>query len=123
MHGRTYRYVPLDPNTRRNLPPVALGRDRADALKRWAELTSQPSLGPITCADLWARYEAEEIPRKALATQTSYRRGRRRGRHRPTGTFQPGRYCPPLPAQTTGYGAVALKSYSQFGNMIGLFTT
>jgi len=75
LHGRTYRYVPLDPNTRRNLPPVALGRDRAEALKRWAELTSQPSLGPITCEDLWARYDAEEIPRKALATQTSYRKG------------------------------------------------
>ena len=75
LHGRTYRYVPLDPATRRNLPPVALGRDRAEALKRWAEITSQPTQGPLTCADLWTRYEQEELPRKALATQTSYRKG------------------------------------------------
>lgn len=71
LHGKTYRYVPQDPETRRNLPPIPLGHDRAEALKRWAELTSQPSLGPVTCADLWERYVRDELPRKSLASQRS----------------------------------------------------
>jgi len=55
------------------MPPVALGHDRATALARWAELTSQPTQGPITCADLWARYEQDELPRKSRASQVSNR--------------------------------------------------
>lgn len=76
LHGQTYRYVPQDPETRRNLPPVALGKDRAEALKRWAELTSQPTQaakGPMTCAELWERYALEELPSKAEASQRSNR--------------------------------------------------
>lgn len=73
LHGKTYRYVPRDPETRGNLPPISLGHDRATALQRWAELTSQKQAIIHTCAELWERYERDELPRKSPASQRSNR--------------------------------------------------
>lgn len=75
-HGKSYRFVPVDPSTGRNAKPINLGRDRAAALRRWAELVGetlagQPEAG--TVAGIWARFEREELPAKAKATQGSYR--------------------------------------------------
>lgn len=70
LHGRSYRFVPVDPVTGRNGKPVNLGRDRAAALRRWAELVGEaPAAGERTVAGVWARYARDELPRKAPATR------------------------------------------------------
>jgi integrase len=66
-HGQQYRFVPVDPITGRNGKPIPLGRDRAAALRKWADLVGEPS-GENTIAALWHRYAREELPRKATAT-------------------------------------------------------
>ena len=71
-HGASYRFVPVDPATGHNAKPINLGRDKGAALRRWAELVGEPpATGAHTIAGLWARYEREELPRKANATQRS----------------------------------------------------
>jgi len=70
-HGH-YRFVPLDPATGRNGKPVNLGSDKAAALRKWAEILSDQPHGN-TILHLWERYEREELPKKAAASQISNR--------------------------------------------------
>lgn len=75
LHGRSYRFVPVDPLTGRNGKPVNLGRDKAQALRKWAdfmgEVAAPGATDPHTIAGLWERYARDELPRKAKATQRS----------------------------------------------------
>lgn len=41
-HGASYRFVPVDPATGGNARPINLGRDKVQALRRWAELAGEP---------------------------------------------------------------------------------
>lgn len=81
QHGRQYRFIPIDPATGRNGRPIPLGRDRAAALIKWAELMGQTPPGEPdahTVAGLWTRYARDELPRKADATQKSARQQSKR---------------------------------------------
>lgn len=75
LHGQSYRFVPIDSATGRNAKPINLGRDKAAALRQWADLVGEPSApgqtDPHTVAGLWERYARDELPRKAKATQRS----------------------------------------------------
>lgn len=77
LHGRTYRFVPIDPATGRNGKPISLGRDKAEAMRQWAALMGETltskGADPRTIAGLWERYARDELPRKATATQHSNR--------------------------------------------------
>ena len=65
-HGRKYRYHP--PNGK----PVVLGTTPDEARRRWAELLgAAPAAAMDTIQALWARYVAQELPKKAPATQAS----------------------------------------------------
>ncbi len=49
---------------------IPLGRDLAEAKRKWAELEGQPSTdGVITMSTVFARYERDIIPQKATRTQ------------------------------------------------------
>lgn len=73
LHGRQYRFVPVDPVTGGNGKPIPLGRDKAAALRKWASIIGQADSGTAegTIAALWERYEREELPRKAAASRVS----------------------------------------------------
>lgn len=74
LHGQTYRYAAFDPITKRNLAPVNLGKDKTEALKKWAEIVGKaPESKLVTVATLWKRYEEEELPKKSPASQKSNR--------------------------------------------------
>lgn len=74
-HGASYRFVPVDPATGANAKPINLGRDKAQALRRWADLVGEPA--PVqpgdppedSIAGLWARYQRDELPKRAKATR------------------------------------------------------
>jgi integrase len=69
-HGASYRFVPVDAATGRNAKPVNLGRDKAAALRRWAELVSEhQDDDEHTVSGLWKRYLRDEVPRKAEKTR------------------------------------------------------
>jgi integrase len=77
-HGRQYRFVPVDPATGKNAKPIALGADKAAALRKWAEIVGEQAPSTQTVAGLWERYAREELPRKAAATQQSARQQSKR---------------------------------------------
>jgi integrase len=69
-HGLSYRFVPVDPATGGNARPINLGRNKAQALRRWAELVGEPAApDEHALAGLWARYQRDELPKKAPRTQ------------------------------------------------------
>lgn len=73
-HGQQYRFVPVDPATGRNAKPIPLGRDKAAALRRWAEIVgAQPAPERDTFANVWQRFAREELSRKAPRTAHNYR--------------------------------------------------
>lgn len=77
-HGKQYRFIPVDPVTGRNTKPIALGPDKAAALRKWAEIVGETASPAQTISGLWERYEREELTRKAKATQVSARQQSKR---------------------------------------------
>lgn len=88
-HGESYRFIPVDPATGRNAKPINLGRDKAVAMRKWAQLVGEPPpANSESIKALWERYVRQELPKKATATQSSYRQHAKRiiavfGRMRP----------------------------------------